>query len=71
MIVKADCMCAVPVAMLTRNTRIQACARTILRALRKRTIFFHKLREEPTLTDGGVAAWIALAKNHRGETKEW
>ena len=49
MVRKANCEYTVTVGMLKRSTRVGASAKSILKALHSRKIYFRRLREKPVL----------------------
>jgi hypothetical protein len=71
LIVKADGKYRVTAKMLRANTRTKASARAMLDALRKRNIYFRKLREKPVLTDEDIADRLAFAKKYKDKSKAW
>jgi hypothetical protein len=68
---KANCKYHVTADMLKRSTRLKVTVRTMQTALRKRNIYFRKLREKPCLTEQDIADRYAFAKKYRSRTKAW
>ena len=52
----------ITVAKLKRRTKCKASEKTILRALHKRGIYFHPLRQKPVLTEEDVKARLKFSK---------
>jgi hypothetical protein len=68
---KANCKYHVTADMLKRSTRLKVTVRTMQTALRKRNIYFRKLREKPCLTEQDVKDRFAFAQKYRHHTKAW
>lgn len=71
MIQKADSQSEVTVTMLKRSSRCKASARTILRALHDRGIYFRPLRQKPVLTDDDVSERLTFAKKFEAKSEGW
>ena len=61
----------VTAAMLKRSARSTASVKTIQCGLRKRRIFFRKMREKPLLAEEDIKARFAFAKRYRHKTAGW
>lgn len=58
-------------AMLKKRTKCKASTRVIFNALHKRKIYFHPLREKPTLTDDDRKDRLAFAKKFKDRPKKF
>ena len=71
LIVKSMGKYHVTAATLKRSARSKASVKSIQLALRKRRIFFRKMREKPLLTEDDVNARYAWASKYRHKTRAW
>ena len=71
MVRKADSQYEVTVAMLKRSSRCKASARTILKALHARGIYFRPLRQKPVLTPDDIGERLAFAKKYGAKSERW
>ena len=71
MVRKADGCWEVTLPMLMKRAKVKTSERTLWTALRKRRIYFRRMRSKPKLTKDDIKERYAFAKKFRKKTPAW